>query len=149
MPSKTANKPFKRKNMKKTILMLTLALIAIAATTFAQQKKVSAEVLYFKANLACCKARACNALETDVKTIIEKNWTDGSVVFRQVKLSDTVNNALIKKYNAKSQSLVIVVTKKKKESSSDVSAMLSDFVAKHDTATFERDFTAKIRELIK
>jgi hypothetical protein len=135
--------------MKKIIIMLFIALFAASGITLAQQKKTSAEVLYFKANLACCKARACNALETDVKTIVEKNWTDGKVVFRQVKLSDTVNNALIKKYNAKSQSLVIVVTKKKKETSSDVSVMLSDFVAKHDTATFEKDLTAKIKEMIK
>jgi hypothetical protein len=135
--------------MKKIIIMLFIALFAASGITLAQQKKTSAEVLYFKANLACCKARACNALETDVKTIVEKNWTDGKVVFRQVKLSDTVNNALIKKYNAKSQSLVIVVTKKKKETSSDVSVMLGDFVAKHDTATFEKDLTAKIKEMIK
>jgi hypothetical protein len=135
--------------MKKTILMLTIALIAITATTFAQQKKVKAEVLYFKANLACCKARACNSLESTVKTIVEKNWADGKVVFRQVKLSDTVNNALIKKYNAQSQTLVIVVTKKKNETSTDVSAMLQNFSTKHDTATFERDLTAKIREVIK
>jgi len=56
---------------------------------------------------------------------------------------------LIKKHNAISQSLVIVVTKKKKETSEDVSSMLIDFAAKHDTATFEKDLTGKIREMIK
>jgi len=129
--------------------MLFIALFAASGIAFAQQKKTSAEVLYFKANLACCVGRACNALEATVKKIVEKNWTDGKVVFHQVKLSDTVNNGLIKKYNAKSQSLVIVVTKKKKETSADVSTMLSDFAAKHDTATFEKDLTVKIREMIK
>ena len=134
--------------MKKIILMLFMALITVTGVTLAQQKKTTAEVLYFKANLACCKAKACNSLESSVKTIVERNWTDGKVVFRQVKLNDTVNNALIKKYSAQSQSLVIVVTRKKKETSTDVSAMLRDFAAKHDTATFERDLTSKIREMI-
>jgi hypothetical protein len=42
-----------------------------------------------------------------------------------------------------------VATKKKKETSTDVSALLQDFATKHDTASFGRDLTAKIREVIK
>lgn len=85
--------------MKKIVIMLFIALFAASGIAFAQQKKTSAEVLYFKANLACCVGKACNALESTVKKIVEKNWADGKVVFRQVKLSDTVNNGLIKPIN--------------------------------------------------
>ena len=135
--------------MKKTILMLFLALLTVTATTFAQQKKTGTEVLYFKANLACCKGRACNALEAKVKEIIEKNWTDGSVKFWQVKLTDTTNNELIKRYNAQSQTLVIVVTEKKKETSTDVSAILTLYASNNDALQFEKELTEKIREAIK
>ena len=129
--------------------MLTMALFALTATTFAQQKKGSSEVLYFKANLACCKAKACNALEANVKSIIEKNWADGSVTFRQVKLSDTTNNELIKRYNAQSQTLILVVTKKTTEFSTDLSAILRFFVSTNDTAKFEKELINNINEAIK
>ena len=135
--------------MKKTILMLFLALFTVTGTTFAQQKKSGAEVLYFKANLACCKGRACNTLEAKVKEIIEKNWTDGNVKFRQVKLTDTTNNVLIKRYNAQSQTLVIVVIKKKKETSIDISAILRLYASSNDAIQFEKELTEKIREAIK
>ena len=139
----------KKSNMKKTILMLTLALFALTATTFAQQKKGTAEVLYFKANLACCKAKACDALEANVRSIIEKNWADGSVTFRQIKLSDTTNNELIKRYDAQSQTLLLVVTKKKIKFSTDLSAILRFFVSSNDTAKFEKDLIDNISEAIK
>jgi hypothetical protein len=139
----------KKPNMKKTILMLTLAFFAITVTTVAQQKKVPAEVLYFKANLACCKAKACDALEATVRSIIEKNWADGSVTFRQIKLSDTTNNELIKRYDAQSQTLLLVVTKKKIKFSTDLSAILRFFVSSNDTAKFEKDLIDNISEAIK
>ena len=135
--------------MKKNILMLFLALLTVTATTFAQQKKNTIEVLYFKANLACCKAKACNNLEANVKSIVEKNWADGSVTFRQVKLSDTLNNELIKKYNAQSQTLVIVKTYKKKTTSVDISPILKEFAKTNDTTKFKSEFTAKVNEVIK
>jgi len=135
--------------MKKILFILLLVIIAGTATTFAQQKKGGIEVLYFKANLACCKARACNTLESQVKGIIEKNWADGSVTFRQVKLSDTTNNELIKRYNAQSQTLILVVTKKKTETSTDLSAILRFFVSTNDTAKFEKELINNINEAIK
>jgi hypothetical protein len=135
--------------MKKIILLLTMVLFALTATTVARQKKVPAEVLYFKASLACCKAKACNALEANVKSIVEKNWADGSVTFRQVKLSDTLNNELIKRYNAQSQTLIIVVTKGKTETSTDLSAILRYFVSTNDTAKFEKELIDNINEAIK
>jgi hypothetical protein len=135
--------------MKKILFILLLAIIAGTATTFAQQKKGGIEVLYFKANLACCKARACNTLESQVKGIIEKNWADGSVTFRQVKLSDTLNNELIKKYNAQSQTLVIVKTKKKKATSVDASSILQEFARNNDAAAFEKNLIGKVNEVIQ
>jgi hypothetical protein len=135
--------------MKKILIILLLSIIAGTATTFAQQKKGGIEVLYFKANLACCKARACNALEAKVKEIIEKNWTDGSVTFQQVKLSDTLNNELIKKYNAQSQTLIIVKTKKKKVTSVDASSILQEFAKTNDASVFEKNFIGKVNEVIK
>ena len=135
--------------MKKTLLILFLAIIAGTATTFAQQKKGGIEVLYFKANLACCKARACNTLEIQVKGIIEKNWTDGSVVFRQVKLSDTLNNELINRYHAQSQTLIIEKTTKKKVISRDATSMLQEFAKTNDAVTFETNLTGMVNEVIK
>ena len=135
--------------MKKILFILLLAIIAGTATTFAQQKKTGVEVLYFKANLACCKAKACNNLEANVKSIVEKNWADGSVTFRQVKLSDTLNNELIKKYNAQSQTLVIVKTYKKKTTSVDISPILKEFAKTNDTTKFKSEFTVKVNEVIK
>jgi hypothetical protein len=135
--------------MKKILFVLFLAIIAGTVTTFAQQKKGGIEVLYFKANLACCKAKACNTLEAQVKGVVEKNWTDGSVKFRQVKLSDTLNNELIKKYNAQSQTLVIVKTYKKKTTSVDISPILQEFAKTNDAIKFDREFTAKVNGVIK
>jgi len=135
--------------MKKILFIMLLAIIAVTVTTFAQQKKVGIEVLYFKANLACCKAKACNNLEANVKSIVEKNWADGSVTFRQVKLSDTLYNELIKKYNAQSQTLVIVKTYKKKATSLDISPILKEFAKTNDTTKFKSEFTAKVNEVIK
>jgi len=135
--------------MKKTLIISLLVFLTFAGMALTGPKKGTVEVLYFKANLACCKARACNTLEATVKGIVEKNWTDGSVTFRQVKLSDTLNNELIKKYNAQSQTLVIVKTKKKKASSTDVSTILSDFAKTNDAAKFEQEFTARINEIIE
>jgi hypothetical protein len=115
----------------------------------AKEKKNVIEVLYFKANLACCKARACNALEAKVKEIVDKNWTDGSVTFRQVKLSDSTNTELVKKYNAQSQTLILVKSSKKKDSSLDISTILQEYAKTNDEQKFETEFTAKINEFIK
>ncbi len=121
----------------------------MAAMASAKEKKNAIEVLYFKANLACCKARACNALEGKVKEIIEKNWTDGSVTFRQVKLTDSTNTELVKKYNAQSQTLVLVKTNKKKEASLDISPMLQEYAKTNDAQKFETELVARINEFVK
>jgi hypothetical protein len=83
------------------------------------------------------------------KKIVDKSWTDGSVTFRQVKLSDSTNTELVKKYNAQSQTLVLVKTNKKKEVSMDISAILQEYAKTNDAQKFETEFTAKINEFIK
>lgn len=135
--------------MKKTFLILFLAIIAGTASIFAQQKKSGIEVLYFKANLACCKARACNTLEAKVQEIIEKNWTDGTVKFRQVKLSDTLNNQLIDMYHAQSQTLIIEKTTKKKVISRDATSILQEFAKTNDAATFQKNLNDLVNEIAK
>lgn len=135
--------------MKKIPFLLLLSFIIMAPVASAKEKKNAIEVLYFKANLACCKARACNALEGKVKEIVDKNWTDGNVSFRQVKLSDSTNAGLVKKYNAQSQTLILVKTNKKKEAFLDISAILQEYAKTNDAQKFETEFTTKINEFIK
>ena len=135
--------------MKKIQFVILLSFIVMAAVASAKEKKNMVEVLYFKANLACCKARACDALEGKVKEIIQKNWADSSVTFRQVKLTDSTNVALVKKYNAQSQTLVLLKTGKKKEMTMDVSALLQEYAKTNDAQKFENEFIAKINEFIR
>jgi len=107
------------------------------------------EVLYFKAQLACCKAAACNNLEAEVKGIIEKNFAKKAVTFKQVALADEANKALVEKYEAKSQTVVLVVTKKKKETAVDVSDIVRRYARTNDKAAFEKELTDKINESLK
>lgn len=48
-------------------------------------------MLYFKAKQCACKTRACNALENQVKTLIEENFQDKNIVFKHVWLNDKDN----------------------------------------------------------
>lgn len=127
--------------------MLVVAMITIIGATHAQSSKNETEILYFKANLSCCKARACNALEADVKSVIEKYFAKKIISFKVVKLADDANKALIEKYNAKSQTVVIV--KKKKETATDVSAIVRDYAIKKDKEKFEKELKNKISECLK
>lgn len=135
--------------MRKTILISLVAILAITGTLFAQSNKKSADVLYFKANLCPCKAKSCNALEGNVKSIIEKTYPKGNVNFKVVKLADEANKELVDKYKAQSQTVVIVSKKKKKEVSVDVSDLVSTYAKDNDQAKFETAFTAKINESLK
>lgn len=115
----------------------------------AQTSKGKIEVLYFKANLACCKAKACNALEFDLQNFISKNYPDSSVVLTEIKLADTTNNALIKKYNAQSQTVIIVKKKKKKEYSVDVTDIVKAYVQNRNQEALKQELTAKVSEIKK
>lgn len=130
--------------MKKVLMLLTVLLMFMGIS---QAQKT--EVLYFKTELPCCRAKACDALEADLKTIVERNFTDGSVVFRQVKLADEANKAIVDKYNAKSQTVVVVTTIKKNEISNDVSEVVRNYIRTGNKDLLEKEFVAKIKGGIK
>jgi len=127
--------------MKKLILIPVLVFFAIAS--YAQK----CEILYFKANLPCCHARACNNLEADVKSIIDTKFKDGNVTMKVVKLGDEENKELVEKYNAKSQTVVLVSTKKKNETVVDVSDIVRNYARNNNKDEFETALIAKINEL--
>lgn len=119
-------------------------------TMFAQSKNVKVEVLYFKANLACCKAKSCNVLENDIKAIIVKNYPDSnSVTFKEIKLVDEANKALIEKHKAESQSVIIVKKKKKKETVIDVTDIIKAYIKDQNKLSLELQLVSKINEPIK
>lgn len=129
--------------MKKAVVLFS-ALFMLSVTLFGQK----AEVLYFKANLACCHARACHALERDVKSTIEKNFTSKEVAFRQVKLNDEKNKELVEKHNARSQTVVIVVKKRRKETVVDLSDIVRRYARSRNRAELEKELVAKIKEAL-
>lgn len=129
--------------MKKSLVFISV-LTFFALTTFAQK----AEVLYFKANLACCAAKACSNIEGQVKAVVEKNFNANEVVFKSIMIADSANTELVNKYSAKSQTVVVVQTKKKKALNKDVSDLVKNFSRSRDEAAFEKDFVAAIKELL-
>lgn len=133
--------------MQKTFSVVVLFLM-LSGIIFSQSGK-TVEILYFKANLACCKAKACNALEGEVKGIIEKNYPEGNVQFKEIKLADEANKALVEKYSAQSQTVVIVIKKKKKEKSTDISDVVANYAKTSDKENFETELKAKIDSCIK
>lgn len=134
--------------MKKTALFLAIIIIS-ASALFAQSTKGKAEVLYFKANLACCKAKACNVLEADIKGIVEKNYPKGNVSFKEIKIAEESNKPLVEKYQAGSQTVIIVNKKKKKETSINVSELVQNYLKNQDKAALETELIAKIDGMLK
>ena len=134
--------------MKKLILAL-LAVLLWGGLLNAQNNKNLTEVLYFKANLACCKARACNALETEIREIITANFPDSSIRFTEVKLADTNNSHLIEKYKAVSQTVIVVRTRKKKTWSDNLSDLVKKYQADGDRTSFEKGIVSRITAIQK
>ncbi|HOU27338.1 MAG TPA: hypothetical protein PLD76_04720 [Paludibacteraceae bacterium] len=131
--------------MKKTLILAVLALMSV--TVVVAQK---AEVLYFKADMPCCKARACNNLEADIKAVVEKNYPKGDVVFKQVRIADEANKALVEKHQAKAQTIVIVGKKKKKKQQAiDVSEVVRGCVRSGDKTQLETKLVEAINKAIK
>ncbi len=109
--------------MKKIILLFGIFL-SIGILSQAQK----AEFLYFKADLACCKAKSCNALEGDIKAMVEKNYPKGNVIFKTIKISDEANKELVAQHNAKSQTCILVVKKKKGDLYYDISDLVRKYM---------------------
>ncbi|OQA94951.1 MAG: hypothetical protein BWY22_02316 [Bacteroidetes bacterium ADurb.Bin217] len=134
--------------MKRSLIIIA-TLILTSITAFAQKPKDGIEVLYFKANLSCCMARSCNALEADVQKVITTKYPKGDVLFTEVKLEEAANEALVKKYNAKSQTVIVVKTKRGKQSHKDISSVTRDYLRSQDYAAFEKAMCAHIEEIKK
>lgn len=130
--------------MKKTIAIFVLTLLA--GLSASAQK---AEIMYFKADLACCRERACNALESDVKAVIESNFKNGDVKFSSVKISDEANKGLVEKFNAISQTVVVVAKKRRDETVVDISDIVRNYSRNRDKAILEKELLAKVSECIK
>jgi hypothetical protein len=132
--------------MKNLLLVLIFSIGAVF--TMNAQK---AEFLYFKANLPCCPAKSCNALEGDLKTLIETNYPKGDVVFKTIMIADEANKELVEQYNAKSQTCVLVVKNKKGDSYVDMSAMAKTYmVAKPDSKDISgKEFVLEVQKNLK
>jgi len=129
--------------MKKLIILS--AIVLFTAISLTAQK---AEVLYFKAALPCCQATACDALEADVKSIIEKNFKKTEVLFREIKLADEASKKLVEQYSAKSQTLIIV-NKANEGVSINISDVLRAFLRSGDKAAFEKSLVERIKLQLK
>ncbi len=129
--------------MKK--LLLITALITIASLTTIAQK---VEVLYFKANLGCCAAKACAKTEGEIKEIIEGLYNSDKVEFKAVLISDEKNADLVIKHNAKSQTVVIVKKKKKNETIVDISDLIRNYSRNNDKAELESKLKENIDKLL-
>jgi hypothetical protein len=129
--------------MKKTLIFSTLFLLSTLAAV--AQKT---EVLYFKAELGCCMARACDALQNDIKTVIEKHYDAKSVVFKEVRLNNPANKQLIEKYKAKSQT-VIIVKNGDTESFKDLSPVARKHLRLGNIEELETDLIAELTESLK
>lgn len=129
-------------------LILLIAAIVFAANSFSQSA-TKAEVLYFKANLSCCQAKACDALEADVEKIVNTKFVSKGVVFKEIKLTDAVHADLVKKHNAKSQTVILVINKGGKQTSKDISKIVADYASDNDKAKLEKDLTASINVSLK
>jgi hypothetical protein len=131
--------------MKNVIVILSLVFLVSAALH--AQKKNTVEVMYFKANLACCQAKSCAMLENDVKAIVEKNFSDGTVIFREIKLADEANKELVEKYKAQSQTVVLVQKTKKGEKSMDISDIVKTYRQNQNKEELEKALMAKVSEI--
>ena len=129
--------------MKKLLVISVTILMTL--TVLAASPKKGVEVLYFKTQLSCCQARACNTLENDIKTLIAANFDASKVTFTEILLTDEKNKALIEQYKAKSQTVVVVNAKKKK--TMDVSDLVRTYLRNGDKATFEKELIQKIKNL--
>jgi hypothetical protein len=134
--------------MKKNIVLFAFIMLSVV-TLSAQSKKGKIEILYFKANLCACRAKSCSALENDIKAIVGKNYPDSSVVVTEIKLADDANKALVEKYKAQSQTVIIVKKKKNNEFSSDVSDIVKTYVQDQNKETLEQQLKIKIDEIKK
>lgn len=129
--------------MKKLLLLSISILLSFSLYS---QKNSTAVVMYFKADLACCPARACASLEKDVQAVIESNFSKSQVVFKTLKLSDSENAEIVKQFNAKSQSVIIAFKHKKKITNVDASKIIADYSRNRNKETLEKELVKLIKD---
>lgn len=134
--------------MKKSILFFLVAFMTITGATFGKSKE-NVEVLYFKAKQCACKTMTCNAIEDQVKSVINKEFPDKNIEFKRVWLNEKENDALIQKYSAKPQTVVFVKMKKDKETVTDLTEIVKEFSSKQNKEKFETELKEKISANLK
>jgi hypothetical protein len=130
--------------MRRFILFF-FTLLLLGVNAHAQK----AEVLYFKAELSCCRERACTALENELKAFVENQFKNGEVVFKTVKISDPSNATLVQKHNAASQSVVVVTRGRRSEKSEDLSDLVKKYTLNRNKTDFETAFLDKVNQTIR
>lgn len=88
----------------------------------------------------------CNALEDQVKSVIEKEFPDKGIEFKRVWLNEKENEALIQKYSAKQQTVVMVKKKKDKETVTDLTEIVHQYSLKKNQEEFEQQMKTTIAE---
>ena len=134
--------------MKKSILFFLVAFLILSGATFGKSKE-NIEVLYFKAKQCACKTMTCNAIEDQVKSVIDKEFQNKNIEFKRVWLNEKENDALIQKYSAKPQTVVLVKMKKEKETVTDLTEIVKDFATKQNKEKFETELKEKISASLK
>ncbi len=129
----------------KKVFVIVLMTVVLGITASAQKM----EVLYFKADLACCRAKACDDMESVLRSIIENKFKEDNITFTSVRISDTGNKELVKKFNAGSQTVVLVTTRGNNQTSTDLSDVVKTYSRSRNKVVFEQDVLARITENIK
>lgn len=126
--------------MKKIFFFATILLL----TNFVLKAQTT-KVLYFKADLACCMARSCDALQNEISEIITNNF-DNSVSFEAIKISEETKANIVSKYSAKSQTVIIEKYDKKGKFVEfiDISAEVKTFAYNKDKVAFTEILKNKI-----
>lgn len=132
---------------KNSLIIALIALIILSGNLFSQTEQ-KIEVLYFKANLACCKAKACNTLQSEVETVLKNLTSFKNIEFKVIPLADEANKELVEKYNAKSQTVVIIKKDGDKETSKDISDIVRDYSIGKNKERFEELVKSKIEEVV-
>ncbi len=125
--------------------MKKIVFFILAGLLFAGQAKAqNVEVLYFRADLGCCQARACEFFSGQVKEAMEQNYNSKDVVFRVVRIASPDNADLVKAHNARSMSLVVVNSANGK--SKDMSHALAEYRRDRDMDKLEAAIAEAVDE---
>lgn len=125
---------------------MKLLFLVITGLLFSGQlHSQNVEVLYFRADLGCCQARACQFFSGQVKEAVEQNYDNNKVAFRVVRISNPDNSDLVQEHNARSMSLVVVNTANGK--SEDVSEAMAEYRRNRDMDKLEEALINAINQV--